>query len=113
MVLGLALAGCVFPPGTSPLGRDPVGEQFEPVSDRFRQNPVLLVFTGLGNVLGAIAFSPIALVTAPVEWAIGGPSAEAPFTTGVISFGAHLVGFVTGAPVLLPSLGVEAVVGGE
>ncbi len=115
LLLSIALPGCVIPTRSSgPFGPDPFQEALSSTNDAFSgSTPVFKYvprfFTALGNVIGAIAFMPLTIITGPIDWLIlgDGDSDEAPLVTGTVAVGAYLVGFLLGSPFVMVDAGLS------
>lgn len=91
------LSACAFQGAEGPFGPDPFASSLEPVSERFCDTWLILP-TGLGNVVGCLALSPIALfLVAPVELIATG---ESDATATCLAAGAYGGGFLIGTPFL-------------
>jgi len=107
----LIVSGCVFPRDAGPLGPDPFADHFYAINEAYGKSLWVGVPTGIGNVAGAAALAPSAVVLAPFEWGWIGWTEDSPLFTGSMSLGSYVGGFAVGTPFFLLDSGIRSLRG--
>ena len=102
LVLVVTLTGCAFTTDEGPLGSDdPYADVMRDINAEYKDTWFTYGPTALGNLLGGIAYSPLVLIVAPVEWSIYGTTDSSPLSERVLAQGGYVGGFLLGTPMVI------------